>query len=192
MTKRTDAGSPRASGVLPIWLSGLMLTGDAVLGAIVVELVARRLLPREIRAQCGRRRDVRHCRHYLCCSYRVRRHAGLGSCLGMLRGFRPHCSGVRFPCECRLPGWEQPASFVSVGVNSSQNAGRSSVRYDRLHTREQPFRFRPNRSIEVRRGSVRSGSGPAKPLWVPSSGRLPSWQHQPRSPAAAHPLPTIT
>jgi hypothetical protein len=51
MTKRTDAGSPRASGVLPIWLSGLMLTGDAVLGAIVVELVARRLLPREIRAE---------------------------------------------------------------------------------------------------------------------------------------------
>jgi hypothetical protein len=42
---------PRAVGVLPIWLSGLVLTGGAVLGAIVVELVARRLFPREIRAE---------------------------------------------------------------------------------------------------------------------------------------------
>ena len=42
---------PRAVGVLPIWLSGLMLTGGAVLGAIVIELVARRLFSREIRAE---------------------------------------------------------------------------------------------------------------------------------------------
>jgi hypothetical protein len=33
---------PRAVGVLPIWLSGLMFTEGAVLGAIVIELVARR------------------------------------------------------------------------------------------------------------------------------------------------------
>ena len=42
---------PRAVASLPLWLSGLLLTGSAVLGAIVIELTARKSIPQRIRSE---------------------------------------------------------------------------------------------------------------------------------------------
>jgi hypothetical protein len=43
--------NPQAIASLPLWLAGLMLTGGAVLGAIVIELTARRLIPQQLREE---------------------------------------------------------------------------------------------------------------------------------------------
>ena len=42
---------PQAVGELPLWRSGLLLTGGAVIGATIVEWTARRLIPHEVRAE---------------------------------------------------------------------------------------------------------------------------------------------
>jgi hypothetical protein len=43
--------SPRAVAELPLWQSGLLLTGGAVIGAMIVEWTARKLIPHEVRVE---------------------------------------------------------------------------------------------------------------------------------------------
>ena len=43
--------SPQAIAGLPLWLTGLLLTGGAVLGAIVIELIARKSTPQHLREE---------------------------------------------------------------------------------------------------------------------------------------------
>ena len=42
---------PQAVAALPLWQSGLWLTGGAVIGAMIVEGTARRLIPHEVRVE---------------------------------------------------------------------------------------------------------------------------------------------
>ena len=42
---------PKAVAELPLWRSGLMLTGGAVIGAMIVEWTARKLIPHQVRAE---------------------------------------------------------------------------------------------------------------------------------------------
>lgn len=37
--------NPQAVAALPLWQSGLLLTGGAVIGAVVIEATARKLIP---------------------------------------------------------------------------------------------------------------------------------------------------
>jgi len=43
--------NPRAVAELPLWQSGLLLTGGAVIGAMIVEWTARKLIPHEVRVE---------------------------------------------------------------------------------------------------------------------------------------------
>ena len=59
---------PQAVAALPLWRSGLLLTGGTVIGAMIVELTARKLIPHQVRGGAqhrrvrgvhGRRNDLR-------------------------------------------------------------------------------------------------------------------------------------
>ncbi len=43
--------NPQAVAALPLWQSGLLLTGGAVIGAVVIEATARKLIPHEVRME---------------------------------------------------------------------------------------------------------------------------------------------
>ena len=43
--------NPRAVAELPLWRSGLLLTGGAVVGAMIVQWTARKLIPHEVRVE---------------------------------------------------------------------------------------------------------------------------------------------
>ena len=43
--------NPQAVAELPLWRSGLLLTGGAVIGAMIVEWTARKLIPHDVRAE---------------------------------------------------------------------------------------------------------------------------------------------
>jgi len=43
--------NPRAVAELPLWQSGLLLTGGAVIGAMIVEWTARKLIPHGVRVE---------------------------------------------------------------------------------------------------------------------------------------------